>query len=199
MKQQDFPPLGTPAPTKSNRRSARIAAPAVPPAQPKQSPFSTLLKQVMAAKTQQSQILAEIRPFINAMIENKDYTIKKIPGDGQCLFSSLAYYLTPIKAAQLRKEAVELVSENWQQYQPFLQEQQFGSVEQYKQKMSKKGTYGAHIELLVLAIKYNLCVIVINQDDYDFTIVNSQGSKIIYLWLSGRFSVPHYDVFIPGC
>ena len=53
--------------------------------------------------------------------------------------------------------------------------------------------------ILVLAIKYNLCVIVINQDDYDFTIVNSQGSKIIYLWLSGRFSVPHYDVFIPGC
>ena len=69
MKQQDFPPLGTPAPTKSIWRSARIAAPAVPPAQPKQSPFSTLLKQVMAAKTQQSQILAEIRPFINAMIE----------------------------------------------------------------------------------------------------------------------------------
>jgi len=202
MKQQDFPPLGTPAPSKSNRRSSRIPAPPSIPKQaqqPKQSPFSTLLKQVIATKTQQSQILTEIRPFINAMVENNDFTIKKIPGDGQCLFSCLAYYLKPMKAAQLRKEAVELVSQTWQQYQPFVQEQQFGSVEQYKQKMSKKGTYGAHIELLVLAIKYNLCVIVINQDDNDFTVVNPIGSRIIYLRLSGRLgSIPHYDVFIPS-
>jgi hypothetical protein len=155
--------------------------------------ISSILRQEFQKQTQQRQKLKNASQIIGNSLET-DFKIKNITPNGSCMFSSFAFYLKK-SAAQLRKEAVEMVSAQWERFGG-LHEDGYQNVEEYIKKMSKRSTYGDAPELLVLAESYNLCVIVVNEDDDNISVINSSAPNIIFLYLSGRDQVPHYDVIL---
>ena len=155
--------------------------------------ISSILRQEFQKQTQQRQKLKNASQIIGNALET-DFKIKNITPNGSCMFSSFAFYLKK-SAAQLRKEAVEMVSAQWERFGG-LHEDGYQNVEEYIKKMSKRSTYGDAPELLVLAESYNLCVIVVNEDDDNISVINSSAPNIIFLYLSGRDQVPHYDVIL---
>jgi hypothetical protein len=164
---------------------------------PKSQPntvISAFLRQQFQKQTQQRQRLRKANQIIGNALEG-EWKIKKITPNGSCMFSSLAFYLKDQSAARLRQQAVELVVAQWERFGGS-HEDEYHNVEDYIEKMSKRSTYGDMPELLVLAESYNLCVIVVNEDDDNITLLNSSAPNIIILYLSGRDSIPHYDVIL---
>jgi len=180
---------------RKTNRGIKIATktPKGPKPQPN-SVISAFLRQQFQKQTQQRQRLRKANQIIGNALEG-EWKIKKITPNGSCMFSAIAFYLKDQSAARLRQQAVEQVSAQWERFGG-LHEDQYHDLEDYIEKMSKRSTYGDMPELLVLAEAYNLCVIVVNEDDDNITLLNSTAPNIIILYLSGRDSVPHYDVIL---
>ena len=163
----------------------------------KKSPTNVLktLKTTIDSKPQQRQKRAAAQKIMEPILSSGNFKIKKIPPNGACLFASLASYSETKTPGDLRKEAVQMVSDNWDLF-AHAHEEGFTSKEDYIAKMSKRGTYGDEPELLVLAQRYNLCVVIVNSDNDGLSMVNPSGKKMVSLYLSGRDEIPHYDVLL---
>lgn len=153
------------------------------------------LKTTIDSKPQQCQKRAAAQKIMEPILSSGNFKIKKIPPNGACLFASLASCTETKTPGELRKEAVQMVSNNWDLF-GHAHEEGFMSKEDYIAKMSKRGTYGDEPELLVLAQRYNLCVVIVNSDNDGLSMVNPSGKKMVSVYLSGRDEIPHYDVLL---
>ena len=75
----------------------------------------------------------------------EEYHIETVPGDGNCMFRSLAILLRS-QHALLRQEAALHVRNNWLHYQPFL-EHIHPTAEAHANYMGQDKIYGEETEL----------------------------------------------------
>lgn len=128
------------------------------------------------------------------------------PGDGNCLFHSLAHVLPgKIKAASLRKKICEYMEDfpaldiSGTPLAEWVQMASQSSVEDYSRRMQRTGEWGGAPEIAVCARMEGLDVCVYQPVDDEFELMaeflgGGSGSSIVHILYSGRM---HYDALMP--
>ena len=124
-----------------------------------------------------------------------------IPGDGACLFSSLAYLVhgDVSMAAQIRADIVRHVSNEWQRFKYFSMDRHgaaYGTKRLYIAEMSRPYTYGTTCELKaageIFPFEFQLF-----QDGILIATFGEAEQEIKRIRFSGSFSGGHFDALIP--
>ncbi|KAI8904130.1 hypothetical protein EDD86DRAFT_92560 [Gorgonomyces haynaldii] len=110
--------------------------------------------------------------------------IVPVEGDGNCLFRSLSHQLygTERQHLEIRKQIVQFLLENKQEYEPFI-----GNVSQYCKKMSKSGVYGTNVELAVASRVYGISIFV-HQEETLYRLGEGKRIDVVY-----DAALEHYD------
>lgn len=123
----------------------------------------------------------------------------KIPGDGQCQFSSIAHQLfnNSSRAGEVRKNVMQQIQSNPEYYIEFIEDESFIS---YVWRMSQTATWGDHVTLQAAADYYHVTLNVITSySDQPFLEIKPQGefkkenAKNIWLSFHGEF---HYNSLV---
>lgn len=97
------------------------------------------------------------------MATNKqNYQIKKMVGDGNCLFRALSYYIHGTQGShnRVRQQVVEYIYNNWNRYQAYIVGNQLpnggrcNTAEQYAAYMGVRSTYGSEVEIRAFVDTY---------------------------------------------
>lgn len=88
--------------------------------------------------------------------------VRKVIGDGNCLFRAVSDQLVGHQEDHwdLRCRAVKFMRENPEDFEPFVDTDEYDSWEGYLSAMAAEGEWGGHMELIALskALRVNLCV-----------------------------------------
>lgn len=143
----------------------------------------------------------DILKNINLFITQQDDFIKtNIPGDGNCLFSSIAAQFSDKNNQQIRQEVADYINNNWDEYKWYISEEDIkratigitGKVgaeltleeqKKYIDYLKQDGTWGDQLSLIAASKIYNINVVVKsrNEDKYDAYISNKDATNTIYL------------------
>jgi hypothetical protein len=90
-------------------------------------------------------------------------TVFKIPGDGNCLFSSVAQAIlgnhNAGTVAYIRTKAVSYIFDHWTEYSSIVNAiYNYSTAAEYFLNMSQSGIYGDYTEVLALAKVFNCCI-----------------------------------------
>ncbi|PVF99634.1 cysteine proteinase [Serendipita vermifera] len=88
---------------------------------------------------------------LNATLKSLGLYAADTIGDGNCLFRALSdqYYGSPSKHLELRAEICDFISENKDEYSPFIDNEK--GIDHHLANMRQTGTYGGHVELTAFA------------------------------------------------
>nr|XP_018895749.1 PREDICTED: uncharacterized protein LOC109029651 isoform X1 [Bemisia tabaci]XP_018895750.1 PREDICTED: uncharacterized protein LOC109029651 isoform X1 [Bemisia tabaci] len=136
-------------------------------------------------------------------------TIRKIAGDGNCLFRalSLCIYGSQEQHTTLRNLIVSNVVQNWSHYSSYIiGDKSYGhpinSANDYKSHMSKNGAEGGHLELNVATRIFDVLIKVYNSKTSKVIVLgrsNLVEKKQIDLLYTGEGDKGHYDaIFLDG-
>ena len=122
---------------------------------------------------------------------------RAVDGDGDCLFTTLAYYLGKT-ARQLRNIAIAEFRENfeywevrWDRCAPTQKETIMETFEEYLKALNKKGAWGSELEIAAIAARTDFCIIIFAAD-LTPKVWNQDSEKIAMGWFTGC----HYDILI---
>lgn len=120
-------------------------------------------------------------------------------GGGDCLFHTFSTHLN-IDHKQLREDATEYISINWNRFKDFALKsdtlQPYQSQEEYTEHMSKEGVWGDHLSLLALCELYqtNATIIVVNGIELSEPIkINVGSTKTVLIKFNSEF---HYEAIL---
>ncbi|KAJ8897169.1 hypothetical protein PR048_002515 [Dryococelus australis] len=136
----------------------------------------------------------------------EDYSVVRMPGDGNCLFHSLAYCLRR-GAADLRRQAVRYVAANWgRRFGPvlgaFLRDhvgRPIDTAPRYADYMARHGVFAGDPELCAISEIYGVAikVFVKRHPGSKPHVYNGRCHDSICLLFSGSPDYGHYDVVLP--
>lgn len=134
-------------------------------------------------------------------INNVPYSVISIAGDGNCLFSSLAYliYGTIDRGMEVRIEIVEHVVRNWNRFQVLTSTvggDNYTSPESYFLDMRKREMYGTTCELQAAGEIY-LYRFEVWRNGVIYCAFGSEHHPVKRLRFSGELCGGHFDVLEP--
>lgn len=136
---------------------------------------------------------------VEKVLKTNGLSIEKmieIEGDGDCLFSSIAYELSKVDqqytAIQLREMSVDHLEANIKEYEPFYDELDGMTFQQYLSDMRNTKLWGGYLELIALAKVLNLTIVVYSMDGKQ--IIHSGPLSINLLYLKHYLGLgEHYN------
>lgn len=134
-------------------------------------------------------------------LKGKDFYIIKVPGDGNCLFSSLSYFNNGgsiEKGMEVRFKIVNFARENWKQFQIISIDPKgncYSTVDDYLKDMIKISTYGTYCELIAASQIFPFTFKVWFEGEIlDSFGVSSNPTK--NLLFSGNLRSVHFDILL---
>jgi OTU domain-containing protein 3 len=99
--------------------------------------------------------------------------VRKVTGDGNCLFRAVSDQVCGNQEEHwdLRCRAVEFMRANPEDFEPFVDTDEYESWEGYLSAMAGEGEWGGHMELIALskALRVNLCVHQLDEARWEIT------------------------------
>ena len=121
-----------------------------------------------------------------------------VPPDGSCYFYCLSLFLNNTKdyAIQLRHEVVEYIGSHWDEYSPFLCQENgetYKNQYDYVHKAENRSYLATHVEIQATTKLFDMSIrIYRGQDTLDFG--KFDNNKIMFLLHSGDFHKGHFDL-----
>jgi len=120
-------------------------------------------------------------------------------GGGDCLFHTFSIHLD-IDHTQLRDDATEYISINWNRFKDFALKsdtlEPYQTKEEYTKHMSQEGVWGDHLSLLALCELYqtNATIIVVNGVELSEPIkINVGSTNTVLIKFNSEF---HYEAIL---
>nr|XP_015924495.1 uncharacterized protein LOC107452520 [Parasteatoda tepidariorum] len=125
------------------------------------------------------------------------FKIRKIEGDGNCLFRSMSYLIFGKQREHeyLRDLVVRYVTEHWEQFSDYNVDEDMDS---YKISMCSFGTYGGELEIVAFSKIFQTQPVVYfkSSPEQNPLMFGTHGALCFFLY-SGPSDNGHYDVLKP--
>eukprot|EP00792_Barthelona_sp_PAP020_P004821 TRINITY_DN2365_c0_g2_i1.p1 TRINITY_DN2365_c0_g2~~TRINITY_DN2365_c0_g2_i1.p1 ORF type:complete len:287 (+),score=102.12 TRINITY_DN2365_c0_g2_i1:36-863(+) len=99
---------------------------------------------------------------LTPILQRRNLIMTDVPATGSCLFESVSRSAIPCSkdAFDLRVEAVEYISEHWEDFAPFMEM----NKDEYVKQMSKISVWGGHPEIMALTHVLKRPIIILQAD-----------------------------------
>jgi len=146
---------------------------------------------------------------IRTKLDNKNFKIKEIPSDGDCLFAGVVHQLGQLSITssvqKLRQQTADELETNVEQYAPFLSNPETGDMlsdsefKEYCHKMKTTAMWGSQVELKALSIVLKMPITVIQGEGADMTVGEEFSTEPLILTYHRHLHAlgEHYNSVIP--
>lgn len=122
--------------------------------------------------------------------------LKDVAGDGNCLFRAFADQVDGSENSHvfMREEACRFMKDNQEFFQPFLDEDEDGTFDNYLKAMRKGGEWGGHLELQALSECFR-CIVVVHKkqlEEFNVRPITQEPREIIHLGYFQHDDFEHY-------
>jgi len=116
-----------------------------------------------------------------AQMEPLGLTLVDMEHDGNCLFRAIADQLerAPNKCAAYRKKICDFISQNREDYEPFIEDDE--TFDGYLKEMRMDGIWGGQLEIQAASLAYMVNITIHQLDTPRWDIINFPGEKTIHL------------------
>ncbi len=162
---------------------------------PKSTSLSSTAKLKTKSKKSSDNGMEDEVLQLDTQLNQIGLAVKKITGDGNCLFRSIAdqFGVDHSKHHFYRTEIVQYMREHPDNFAPFIVDQ---TLEECCNAMQRDGTWGGNLELVACSLRFQCNVIIYQLNAPNFEITNFPKHSTKTLHLSYHMG-EHYNSVIP--